>query len=221
MKHSFPTSVLRVPLLAALLPVAAACAKYPDMDSENTRQLVALSYFDPETDYTRYRTFYISDSMGVISDKQGTAMVSNARSRALREKVAECMEAAGYVLVNDTAQADLDLSMIEMERTNYTISADIYYPYYWDTYSFWGYGYFYPSYIPQYYISSIYSTETLSIQMGDRGTLKTGQDGKQSIQVVWIGLVKGLNGQDRPQSEICEAIEECFAQTPLPPFSIR
>lgn len=216
--HKNPTKVF---LTVLLMASAVSCSKYPGMDQENSTQLVSFSYYDSDVDYTTYKTFYIADSMGVISSEQKASKVKNARSETIRNQVIESLQLSGYTQVGQETEADLSLSLLEVEQTNYTISADIYYPYYWDIYNFWGYGYYYPPYFPQYYVSSIYSTQTFSIQMGDRKTLKTGENGKQSMSVVWVGIIKGLSGQSRTNEEIQSAIRECFSQTPCPPFSSK
>lgn len=214
-------NLMKIFLTVLLLAGTVSCSKYPGMDQENSTQLVSFSYYDSGVDYTSYKTFYIADSMGLISDGQKTLKVKNARSELIRNQVAECLRLSGFTQEEKETEADLDLSLLEVERTNYTISADIYYPYYWDIYGFWGYGYYYPPYFPQYYVSSIYSTQTFSIQMGDRNTIKTGENGKQSMSVIWIGIIKGLSGQNRTNEEIQTAIRECFTQTPCLPFSSK
>ena len=103
-------------LLSGILPaigiglsgvLAVSCNEYPEMEGDNTAQLVSWTYYEPDTNYAQYRTFYVEDSMGVIEDDKQPTVIQNARSRLIRNKIIDCMENAGYVQTEEKDKADL------------------------------------------------------------------------------------------------------------------
>ncbi len=197
--------------------VLTSCEEYPGMEGDNTAQLISWSYYEPDTNFTQYKTFYIGDSLGVIEDDE-VSITCNARSRLIKDQIVECMQNAGYELVSDKTEADLRLTMMEVTETNISISYD---PGYWGGYDPWGWGYYYYpyySYYSPYYISSAYTTQTYSIQMGDALHQYVNHDGKKVMNVVWNAVIKGLTGYNRSETEIRNAIRECFEQTACAPF---
>lgn len=122
--------------------VLTSCEEYPGMEGDNTAQLISWSYYEPDTNFTQYKTFYIGDSLGVIEDDE-VSITCNARSRLIKDQIVECMQNAGYELVSDKTEADLRLTMMEVTETNISISYD---PGYWGGYDPWGWGYYYYPY---------------------------------------------------------------------------
>ncbi len=212
-------------LLSGILPaigiglsgvLAVSCNEYPEMEGDNTAQLVSWTYYEPDTNYAQYRTFYVEDSMGVIEDDKQPTVIQNARSRLIRNKIIDCMENAGYVQTEEKDKADLYLSTMEITETNISVSYD---PGYWGGYDPWGWGYYYPyPYYSPYYISSAYTTQTFSIQMGDCMHKYVNEDGKTAMNVIWNAVIKGMTGYNRSDTEIENAIQECFDQTDCEPF---
>lgn len=204
-------------LLLPILLLTPSCEKYPGISGENTSQLVCWTDYDTTADFTQYKTFTIVDSIGVITSLGKAQKEKNHRSEVIRKKVISCMEDIGYVYSPD--QYDLFVSMTEIEQTNISISYDPY-MYFWNSYDPWGWGYYYGyPYYPQYYISSAYSTQTFSIQIGDKKNEYVTEDGIAVLRAVWSSAIKGLTGYDRTDSEIEAAITECFSQTDTPPFN--
>lgn len=202
---------------AILTGLLVSCEEYPEMEGDNMAQLVSWTYYEPDTNFTQYKTFFVEDSMGVIEEDQSTTIVQNARTRTIRNQIIECMENAGYVQTEDKDAADLYMTMMEVNQTNISISYD---PGYWGGYDPWGWGYFYSPgyYYSPYYISSAYTTQTFSIQMGDGMHRYVNEDGNRVMTVVWNAVIKGITGYDRSDTEIQNAIRECFYQTDCEPF---
>ncbi len=207
-----------ISIIALLL---SSCEEYPGMEGDNEAQLVAWTYYEPDTNFTQYKTFYIGDSLGVIED-ENVSVTQNARSRLIRDQIIECMEEAGYEQVSEKAEADLRLTMMEITETNVSISYD---PGYLGGYDPWGWGYYYypyySYYYSPYYISSAYTTQTYSIQMGDALHKYVNHEGNQVMNVVWNAVIKGLTGYNRSETEIKNTIRECFEQTACEPFQHR
>lgn len=218
---------ITLPLIMAsvILPWLTSCDKYPGIDKENTTQLVCWTYFDTLTDFTQFRTFTICDSLGVITSTGNATKVKDSRSEMIREHIIGCMQEAGYSY--DPSSYDIFISMNEVEQTNVSVNYDPY-MYFWNTYDPWGWGYFYGyPYYPQYYISSAYSSQTFSIQMGDKVHESVTQNGKKAMKVIWSSSIKGITGfngssDNKPSDdEIRHAISECFNQTDTAPFNSK
>lgn len=219
MKYPISGLIAGILAISAILLNLTSCEKYPGVDNENKSQFVCWTHFDTLTDFTTYQTFTVCDSLGVISSLGKAEMKKDARSEMIRNRIIERMEEIGYRYVDSSY--DLFISMNEVEQTNVSVNYDPY-MYFWNSYDPWGWGYYYGyPYYPQYYIGNAYSTQTFSIQMGDKINEYVTEEGKKVMKVIWSGSIKGITGYNRSDSEIQEAIDECFYQTNVAPFNTQ
>ncbi|MCX6287581.1 MAG: DUF4136 domain-containing protein [Bacteroidetes bacterium] len=121
------------------------------------------------------------------------------------------MNARGFQQVAKSAKPDFGINVAGIKTTTTTV----YYPgWYWGYPGYyptgwWGYGsgYYYP-YYPTYYSS--YSAGTLVIEMVNfKAITPSGQ-----VPVVWNAFIRGLFTNTHTNSDVTNAIDQAFTQTP-------
>lgn len=201
--------------------VFSSCAIDSGMDSSVVKQILSITLFDAKGDYTVYRTFDISDSIGMLNG-EGKVVTKplNDQQKKIRDEVVSSMQTYGYTLVAANEKPDLAITLSGVEQTilNYSYPYwGFYDPYYWGGY--WGgyygggWGYYYPSYPV---VTSSYSIGGILIEMVD---FKNPMTEEQQLKVVWTGILRGILGINFTNSEIIEAVRDCFNQTDAAPFN--
>jgi len=190
-----------------------SCATYPGMDSRLAEDLVDITKYDVNTNFTQFKTFSIVDSVTVIKDFKDSLKILNPEAEALLNEIIRNMEARGYQLVNrKTDHPDLGINVGVVKVTN----VSYYYPgWYWD-YGYydpyyWGYPnyyYWYPYYPP---VVSSYSSGTVLIDMLD---LKNAKSHNDKLYVVWVAIIRGLLTGYHTTQDILNNVDQCFTQTP-------
>ncbi|MDR6341958.1 hypothetical protein HNQ91_005035 [Filimonas zeae] len=178
------------PLLTAVVIAlgAVSCVKDPlnDLTAEDSR--IYITNFDSTADFTRFKTFRVSDSVAVVSGNKASRALE-AADLAYINAVKKYMLQRGYREVASDSTPDLG---VNVNRIYNTSTGVISYPDYWGYYGgywdpfYWGYG-GYGYYIPYSYAIYQITEGAFSVDMLD---LKDAP-GKNTINVIWTGLVRG------------------------------
>ncbi len=199
----------RVLLLASFVSLLfASCQKDPDMDKLDNDYLVYTNY-DVGTDFKKFDTYYVIDSILIIGNDDKTAYWNNANSEKIVTAFSDQLEAAGYLPAANTDDADIVLQLSYISETYYF---PLYgngpwwngYPGYWN----WGgWGWYYP-------YSFTYSYSTGSI-IGELVNTNAPTPQNDKLTVVWNTYICGLlNGNNLSLSRTMEAISQAFKQSP-------
>ena len=202
-------------LFALVAPVLfmISCATYPAMDSRLEEDLVDITKYDVGTNFTRFKTFAIVDSVTVIKSGTDSTRVLNPQAQSLLTQIIVNMQNRGYTKVDRKTDPDLGINVSVVKVT----SIIYYYPgWYWDYYGYynpiyWGYegdGYFYPYYPPEV---TYYNSGTVIMDMLD---LKNAVIHGNKLFVVWNAYIRGLMTGYHTTQDILDNVDQCFAQTP-------
>lgn len=196
-------------ILGTGLLFTISCTKYPPASSRLLEDLAVFTQYDVTVDFNQYKTFAISDSIGVITEKD-SSRVKNSSTKAVVDAIIANMTARGFKQVSKNA--DLGFNVVYFKAVH--VSA--YYPgWYWGYPGYYppygwgypGYSYGYP-YYPAYYTS--YTSGTLSWDMIDLKNPST--DNKLFIR--WNAYIRGLMTGSHTLSDITNSINTAFTQTP-------
>lgn len=221
-------------LTAVLLLPLSSC--YKD-DSYSTDDYdLTVTYYDKTFNFQIYGTFYLRDSVALISDyieKNDDSWTKfygpNGASSQMREEVRKQYVAMGYNEANSIQDCDFAVNLVATlnKQTDY-----YYYPGYWWGYpGYWyGYGGYYGGYYPYYpyygYTSVTYQTGTLMIEMADGKSVNDFIDYMEThpidpedtnvpeIKFVWHAFVSGLVGYTDDVSRVKKGINEAFVNSP-------
>ncbi len=235
------TKLSRLFLLFAVLSIAVtSCYKtettyYEDYD-------VVLTYYDTHFDYSANKTFWVRDSVGLISDyiKPDDAnwesfYAPSGASPQIRNEVRRQMKSIGYTEVMDSLQgADIAINLV---ATLIQTEGVVYYPGYWGGYpGYWdgyypGWGWGYGSYYPWYGGSSYYQYKTanLMIEIADGDSLRklinyikttpgadpTDPEAPQ-MKYLWQAFVNGIQTEKNTYDieRIISGIQQSYEQSP-------
>lgn len=174
--------------------VLVSCQKDPLKNMSPSDARIYITNRDEAVDFNSFRTYSITDSVGVIEDNQLLGMDKSEFDVAAIAAFKAAMQAKGYQLVDRTATPDLGVTVSRIYSNSTGIVS---YPGYWDSYGsfydpyYWGYsGYSY--YDPTYYGANYYATYSitqgaLSIDMLD---LKDASS-DNTIRPVWSAMARG------------------------------
>jgi len=187
--------------------ILASCSKYPPSSDRLLEDLAVYTKYDVSVDFTKFKTFYISDSIVKVDDKD-SGWVYNSQVQSITGRIVQNMTKLGYTRTWNSKTTDLYLGVSYVVNVN----VNVYYPgWYWGypgyyPPNYWGgSGYYYP-YYPAYITS--YSTGTCLIDMM---SVQTPVGGK--IPVCWNAYIRGLVTNTHTSSQIQQAIDQCFNQT--------
>jgi len=187
-----------------------SCSKYPSGSSRLLEDLAVLTQYDVNTNFGLYKTYSIVDSIYYVTGKD-SSMVLNSDARLVLNQIIGNMNLRGFKQVAKTAKPDLGINVAAIKTT--TVS--VFYPgWYWGYPGYypagwWGYGsgYYYP-YYPTYYSS--YTSGTLVMEMVNfKAITPSGQ-----IPVVWDMFIRGLFTGTHTSTDMTNAIDQGFTQTP-------
>lgn len=217
-KNVMKKNILILMVLAGA--AAVSCQKFPTAVDADGEFLVSTSY-DKETDFSKYSTFTVADSVLVLDSYFRCDTVKTSFTDRLVEKFRQKMEERGYTYVpaedirdeNDPAEADLAIQLTYVGDTDYYVDyVDSYwwldYPGYWSSYYWgsWGGGWYYP-----YPVIYQFSTHSLMVDMADL-TSAEGEDEK--LTVVWSCMINGEAGYANVDyRRFLTAIDQAFAQS--------
>jgi len=188
--------------------ILASCTKYPPSSERLLEDLAIYTKYDVSVDFTKFKTYFMSDSIVYVSDKD-SGWYYNADVASLTQRIADNMHKLGYTRTYNAKTTDLYLGVSFVKNIN----VSVYYPgWYW---GYWGYyppdywgggGYYYP-YYPAYITT--YSTGTILMDMMD--VQHPTADNK--IPVRWNAYIRGLLTGDHTTAQIQQSIDKAFDQT--------
>lgn len=202
-------------LLFPLLPllVVAACERNPDLSGLRA-DVTVYTDFDPTTDFSRYDTFYLPDSILRIGRADRREYVSGDGARRVTDAVAWNLGLRGFERMERLAAADLGVQLSYVERAVYFVGCDApcwwwYCPYYWSP-DYWGdwVGWHYP-----YPVTYVYAAGSLLVEVFDL----TGDGGEtRRLPVVWNCFIGGLVSASAETNvrRAVEAVHQAFEQSP-------
>ena len=201
-----------IPLLLAVFAFAA-CEKDPDMDKLDNDYLVYTNY-DKQANFKEFSTYYIPDSVMVITDKSEPEYWKGQAASAIINAYKTNLNNKGFVYTADKDAADLGVQVSYIQSTYYlTAYGQPYwwwnYPGYWNA-PYWGNwgGWYYP-YVVNYSISTnSFLTEILN--------LKAPEGAKEKLPVLWTSYLSGPASYSGNVNEtlVVQAINQSFAQSP-------
>ena len=134
--------------------ILASCTKYPPSSDRLLEDLVVYTKYDTSVDFTQFKTYYMSDSLVKVSDKD-SGWLYNAQVQVITSQIAKNMNSLGYTRTWNAKTCDLYLGVSYVVNVNVTV----YYPgWYWGypgyyPPDYWGGGGYYYPYYPTYVTS--------------------------------------------------------------------
>jgi len=199
-----------LPYLLASVLIGTGCLKDPDYEKLSSNFVVATNSKEG-TNFSNFHTYYVSDSVAVISETLSDTMINNATSKKLVDAVKANMNALGYTFVPKSSKPDIGINMVVVKDVDV---ATIYggwwagYPGYWDP---WYWGWYYPYYYP-WSVTYVIRTGSVIVDMVDLKDVAA--DNK--ITVLWTGLGSGAIGTDLDGNiqRGVDAINQAYQQSP-------
>ena len=186
----------------------ASCSKYPPSATRLTEDLAIYTKYDVGCDFTKFKTYYMSDSIVKVTSKD-SGWYYNATVLGLTSEIAKNMNSLGYTRTRNAKTTDLYLGVSYVVNVNLTT----YYPgWYWGypgyyPPDYWGGGGYYYPYYPAYITS--YSTGTVLMDMMDVQHPTTGK----KIPIRWNCYIRGLLTGDHTLSQVQQGVDQAFIQT--------
>lgn len=202
-------------LIPVLLAVFAfvACEKDPNMDKLDNDYLVYTNY-DKKANFKDFQTYYIPDSVMVITDKDKPEYWKGAAAAEIIEAYKTNLNSKGFVYIPNKDLADLGVQVSYIKSTYYFTAYGQpewwwNYPGYWDA-PYWGNwgGWYYP-YAVNYSISTnSFISEILN--------LNAPEGEKAKIPVLWSSFISGpaTGSTELNKTLAVRAINQSFAQSP-------
>lgn len=200
-------------LMAFVVTVAlVACQKDPLKNLTPSEARIYITNHDEAVDFNSFKTYSITDSVGVIEDNQLLGKDLSDFDATAINAIKTAMQSRGFQLVDRTASPDLGITI---SRVYSNSTGVVSYPGYWDSYGsyydpyYWGYGgysYYDPTYYgPNYYATYSITQGALSIDMLN---LKGASD--NTIKPVWSALARGSGvfGTSAAEGEINAFFEQ-------------
>ena len=119
-----------IPILF-VVAVLAACQKEPSLSKLDDDYVVFTDY-DKSADFGEYLTYYMPDSVLLITNNEKATYWTNEDADYILETFADNMAARGFTLVDSKEDADLGLQVSYIEDVRYFVD----YP---NDYWWWGY----------------------------------------------------------------------------------
>lgn len=201
-----------IPLLLAVFAFAA-CEKDPDMDKLDNDYLVYTNY-DKKADFKQFMSYYIPDSVMIISDKAEPEYWKGAAASGIIEAYKADLNSRGFVYTNDKADADLGVQVSYVLSTYYFTAYGQPewwwgYPGYWGS-GYWGNwgGWYYPYSVSYSISSNSFLTEIVN--------LNAPEGSGQKLPVLWTSYLSGPADYagNVNQAMVVKAINQSFAQSP-------
>ena len=110
-------------LIPILFVVAAitACQKEPSLSKLDDDYVVFTDY-DKSASFGDYLTYYMPDSVLLITDSEKATYWTNDEANYILETFAENMAARGFMLVDTKEEADLGLQVSYIEDVHYFVN---------------------------------------------------------------------------------------------------
>lgn len=201
-------------ILCALSLVLTACEKEVSL-SQLDADFVVSTDFDPEANFSTYSTYYIPDSILIMTNSNEPEFWQANDAGQLIEAIVTRMDNAGYVRVTEKNEADLGLQTSLIRRTNIVVSQSGN-PWWWGYPGYWSPGFWGPwnSWRYPFVIRSSFRTGSFIVEMVDLKTAKSRTD--DALPVLWSSYMTGLlSNSDRVNVQLASrAINQAFEQSP-------
>ena len=205
--------ILRYSALALTAIACCSCQKGPSTSGLRKEYLVYTAH-DTATDFQQIETYYLPDSILVIGNSDRTEYWKDDDAQEILSVVADRMNAAGYMRLDERSEANVGLQLSYVRRVTYFVGYDNpcwwwYYPYYWAP-GYWGNwtGWHYP-----YSVYYGYTAGSLLLEMVD---LEADQQSGKKLPVIWDSFIGGLLTSDEALNleRTLDAVEQAFTQSP-------
>lgn len=194
------------------LAILAGC--YPEPETVPlVDDLVVVTNFDPETEFSSYSTYTIpTDTIGFISNNSNDTILVAAESgypRPVLNALRAELDARGYTEVPQGEDPDIGVKVVVVN--NLDIFQDFVYPgygypgYYYSGYYGYG-GWYYPPYVATY----VQNTGVLIVELVD---LKN-RNANNQVKVVWNAYMGDLYTTVDLIPQTQRAIVQAFVQSP-------
>ena len=203
-------------LIPILFVVAAktACQKEPSL-SELDDDYVVFTDYDKSANFDNYLTYYMPDSVLLITDSEKATYWTNDEANYILETFAENMASRGFLLVDTKEEADLGLQVSYCEDVHYFVD----YPnsfWWWGYPGYWGPGYWGPYWSTWYYPYPVvysYSVNSFLAELVDL-TDQTGTS--KRLNILWDTYMAGLQSSSPRVNRnlVIQAIDQAFVQSP-------
>ncbi len=197
-------------LCAAIL--VASCSWGPSDLDETQEQILTVAYKSDTTNFSRFKTYAIVDSLSVVDNGKKYRVKSDTTDMIIAQ-VVENMNKNGYSWISTDEAADLIVDVSYIENTSTSL-----YPGFWNDWDAWWYYYdypwsgwypYYPFYMPT--VVSSYTTGSIIVEIVDMVNVQR----ESSVPIVWHGLIRSILNYNPAEEEILLSINEVF--TILPP----
>ncbi len=204
--------------------ILASCEKDPNYSDLDEDFIVITKYDDTYTNSfkTNAGTYYISDTITLISSDAVSPKWSDPMSKELIDRVKSNLAAFGYTYVPYDQIQDVDGNFTPRYLVTMTAVKDMetviysWYPYWYDYYypSYWWWGGYYPYYPYWPYMTGYtYNVGTTLIHMIDMQVVPNSSSTAGGHPIRWNAILNGLldTGNDKMFEE--EAIDQAFDQS--------
>jgi hypothetical protein len=193
----------------------ASCSQNPEESLSTEDSDVVVTLYSDTTDFTRYATFSIVDSVLTIDDDGNRVRVLGSAEETMINTIVKEMEKKGYTKVDTIASPDL---FIDLATLTMTTTGTVWYPGYWGGGYYGGCWYYpcwggsYPGYGGGGYT---YEYETGSVVI-DVFSQKGELNDKELVFVPWNVYLQGILSSSTltNHSRIQTNIERAFSQSP-------
>ena len=206
-------SYTKLLFLTLALYALASCSPNGEESLTNEDSDVIATIYSDTTDFTRYTTFSIVDSILTIKDDE-RVRVLGAIDETIINTVIKEMENKGYSLVDTSAGPDL---YIDMAKITLTTTGTVWYPGYWGG-GYYGGCWYYPcwgGYYPGYGGGGYtYEYETGSLVI-DLFSMKGELDDEELVFVPWNAYLQGILSSSTAtnHSRVKTNIQRAFSQS--------
>ena len=208
-------SYFKLFLLALAVYAFASCSPNPEETITTDDSDIVVTLYSDTTDFTRYATFSIVDSVLTIDDDGNRIRVLASVDETILSTVTKEMKKKGYVLVDTSASPDL---FVDLAKLKMTTTGTVWYPGYWGGGYYGGCWYYpcwggsYPGYGGGSYTYE-YETGSLVIDVFSR---KGELDSSELIFVPWNAYLQGVLSSSTltNHSRVQTNIERAFSQSP-------
>jgi hypothetical protein len=185
------------------------CLKDPDFEQLSSN-FVVVTKADSIANFSNYKTYYISDTLGLVSDNVNDTILIGTTAQALVNAVKQNLNARGYTFVPKGAHPDIGVNLGIIKTTN----VGVVYPGWWYGYPGWWDPWYWGGYYPYYYPWSYYyvvETGTLIVDLIDQKN----SNATHTMRVLWTAFAGGALGSDvnaNVQRGV-DAINQSFTQS--------
>ena len=178
-----------IPILF-VVAVLAACQKEPSLSKLDDDYVVFTDY-DKSADFGEYLTYYMPDSVLLITNNEKATYWTNEDADYILETFADNMAARGFTLVDSKEDADLGLQVSYIEDVRYFVD----YPndYWWWGYpGYWGPGYWGSYWNSWYYPYPVVYSYSVNSFLAELVDLTNKNSSNRRLTILWDSYMAGL-----------------------------